>query len=123
MRRQKKWEDKHVPNGRIEQSSRKRTKQYEDNLPDAEFKTLIIRKLNKLKGRVKELSEDFNKEIENIKMKTQNIKRNQSEMKNTITEMNILGGINSRLDEAEDRISDLNDKIIAPIRTAVRERI
>ena len=40
-------------------------------LSDAEFKTLVIRMLS-------EVSENFNKEIENIK-------RNQSKMKNTIT--------------------------------------
>ena len=32
------------------------------NLSDVEFKTLVIRMLNKLKGRVDDLSEDFNKE-------------------------------------------------------------
>ena len=30
------------------------------NLPDAEFKTLVIRMLNELKGRVDELRENFN---------------------------------------------------------------
>ena len=35
------------------------------NLPDAEFKTLVIKMLNELRGRVDELSENFNKEIEN----------------------------------------------------------
>ena len=43
------------------------------NLPDAEFKTLVIRMLNELKGRLEELGENFNKEVENIK-------ENQSEM-------------------------------------------
>ena len=47
------------------------------NLPDAEFKTLFIRMLNELRGRVVELSENFNKGIENIKMEIENIK-NQS---------------------------------------------
>ena len=32
------------------------------NLVNVEFKTLVIRMLNKLKGRVDDLSEDFNKE-------------------------------------------------------------
>ena len=35
------------------------------NLSDAEFKTLVIRMLNEFKRRVDELSENFNKEIEN----------------------------------------------------------
>ena len=33
------------------------------NLTDAEFKTLVIKMLNKLRGSVDEFSENFNKEI------------------------------------------------------------
>ena len=59
-------------------------------LLDAEFKTLVIRMLN-------ELSETFN-----------SIKNDQSEMKGTLTEMkNNSQGINSRVDEAESQISNL----------------
>ena len=39
------------------------------NPPDAEVKTLFTRMLNELRSRVCELSENFNKEIGNIKMK------------------------------------------------------
>ena len=50
---------------------------------------------------LKELSEDIN-----------SIKKIKSEMKITITEKkNTLKEINSRLDEAEDPISDLKDKM------------
>ena len=35
------------------------------NLTDAEFKTLVIKMLHELQGRVDELSENFNKEIKN----------------------------------------------------------
>ena len=43
----------------------------------------------------------------NIKVEIETIKKNQSEIKNTITEMkDTLEGINSRSEEAEDRISD-----------------
>ena len=50
-------------------------------------------------------------EIGNIKMEIENIKKNQSGMKNTITEMEIkLEGINRRLHEEQDQISDLEDK-------------
>ena len=53
------------------------------NLSDAEFKTLVIRRL-------KELIEDFN-----------SIKKIQSEMKDTVIEIkNNLYGNNSRVDEA-----------------------
>ena len=44
-------------------------------------------------------------------MEIENIKKNQSEMKTTITEMkNILQGINSKVDEAEDQIREMGDK-------------
>ena len=54
------------------------------NLTDAEFKILVIRML-------KELSEDLS-----------SIKKTQSEMKDTLTEMNSLQGNNSRVDDAEN---------------------
>ena len=77
------------------------------NLPEAEveFKTLVMRILNELRERVHELSKTFNKEIENIK-------GNQSEMKNTIFNMKrILEEINT-VDEVEDRNSNLEDRIV-----------
>ena len=63
------------------------------NLSDAEFKTLVIRML-------KELSKDLN-----------SIKKIQSETKDTLTEIkNNLQGNNSRADEAENQIIDLEHK-------------
>ena len=63
------------------------------NLLDAEFKTLVIRML-------KELSENLS-----------SIKEIQSEMKDTLTEIkNNLWGNNSRMDEAENQINDLENK-------------
>ena len=63
------------------------------NLSDAEFKQLVIRML-------KELSEDLN-----------SIKEIQSEMKDTLVEIkNNLQGNNSRVDEAENQINDLEHK-------------
>ena len=62
------------------------------NLSDAEFKTLFIRMLM-------ELSED----LSSIKI--------QSEMKATLIEIkNNLQGNNSRVDEAENQINDLENK-------------
>ena len=60
------------------------------NLPDAEFKTLVIRML-------KEPSEDLS-----------SIKKILSEMKDTLIEIkNNLQGNNSRLDEATSQVNDL----------------
>ena len=63
------------------------------NLPDAEFRTLVIKML-------KELSETLN-----------NIKKIQSETKDVLIEIkNNLQGNNSREDEAKNLISDLEHK-------------
>ena len=62
------------------------------NLSDAEFKTLVTRMLKELSG--------FFNSIEMI----------QSEMKETLIDMNNLQGINSSVDEAENQINDLEHK-------------
>ena len=63
------------------------------NLSDAEFKAWVIRML-------KELSEDLN-----------SIKKIQAETKDTLIEAkNNLQGNNSRVDEAENQINDLEHK-------------
>ena len=63
------------------------------NISDAEFKRLVIRML-------KELSEDL-----------KSIKKIQTETKDRLIETkNNLQGNNSRMDEAEDQINDLEHK-------------
>ena len=63
------------------------------NLSDAEFNTLVIRKL-------KELSEDLS-----------SIQKIQSETKDTLIQIkNNLQGNNRRMDEAENKINDLEHK-------------
>ena len=63
------------------------------NLSDAEFKTLVLRMLKELIGYLN------------------SIKKIQSEMKNTLIEIkNNLQGNNSRVDEAENQIDDLEHK-------------
>ena len=56
------------------------------NLPDKEFKLMVLKMFTKFDKRVEELSKNFNKEIQNIKKKKLK-KTNQSELKNTIAEM------------------------------------
>lgn len=54
---------------------------------DKEFKEIVIRMLNKPESRIEDLRENINKGLENM--------MNQSELKNTITEMKkTLEGIN-----------------------------
>ena len=63
------------------------------NLSDAEFKTLVIRMLQKL-------SEDLS-----------SIKKTHSETKNTLIEIkNNLQGNNSRVDEVKNHMNDLEHK-------------
>ena len=75
-------------------------------LQDIEFKTMVIRKMNKLtenyqklKGNYKELTANYI----NMKNDTETINKSQEEMKNTFSELkNTVEGMKTRLDEAED---------------------
>lgn len=76
------------------------------NLPDKKLKVMIVMMLTGLEVRVEEFSETFNKEIEDIK-------KNQSMLKNTIMEIKcMLEGINSKLKDLEERINDLKDRVM-----------
>ena len=62
--------------------------------------------IQNLRKRMEKIQETFNKELEELKSK-------QTMMNNTINEIiNSLEGISSRITEAEERISDLEDKIV-----------
>lgn len=66
---------------------------------------MMVKILTGLEKRIEELIETFNKEIENSK-------KNQSEMKTIITKIkNTLEAIN-RLEDAEEHISDLDDRVM-----------
>ena len=69
----------------------------------------IIKLLTRLRKRIDEHSENFEK----IFTKEQeNIKRNWSELRKTITERKTLQEINSRLDNTEECICDVKDRIM-----------
>lgn len=74
------------------------------NLSDKEHKTMVIMMLTELGKRTDNLKEDFNKGTENIKM-------NQSELKNTTGNENTIEAI-SKLEDAEERISELEDRVV-----------
>ena len=70
------------------------------SLPEKEFRMMIVKMIQNLGNRIDKMQETFNKEIEELK-------RNQATMKSTVNEIkNTLDGINSRITEAEVRISD-----------------
>lgn len=50
-----------------------------NNLPDKSIEALVIKMITELGNRIDEYSENFNKELKNVK-------KNQSQLKNAITE-------------------------------------
>ena len=76
-----------------------------DNLPEKELKIMTVKMFKNLGNRMKKIQETFNKDPEELKSK--------ETVMNTITEINnTLEGINSKITEAEEWISDLEDKIV-----------
>ena len=87
------------------------------NLPDKEFRIMIVKmmqnlenklelQINSLETRIEKMQEMFNKDLEEIK-------KSQPIMNNAITEIKrILEGTNSRIMEAEDRVSDIEDRMV-----------
>ena len=61
---------------------------------------------NKLEAKIDDLQQTLSKEIQNLKL-------NQAEMQNTITEIkNSLEASNSRIQEAEEQISKMEDRLV-----------
>ena len=76
------------------------------SVPEKEFRVMIVKMIQNLRNRMEKIHETFNKDLEEIKSK-------QTMMNNTISEIkNILEGFNSRITEAEEWISELEDKIV-----------
>ena len=76
------------------------------NLPEKEFRVMIVKMIQTLGNRIEKINETFNKDLEELKSK-------ETMMNNTINEIkNYLEGINSRITEVEERISVLENKIV-----------
>ena len=77
------------------------------NLPEKEFRVRIVKMIEDLGEKtVARIKEMYNKDLEELESK-------QTEMNNTITEMkNTLEGINSKITEAEEWISDLEERMV-----------
>ena len=75
-------------------------------LPEKEFRIMTVKMIKNLENRMEIMQESINKDLEELRNK-------HTETKNTITEMkNTLEGINSRITEAEEWISVLEDKMV-----------
>ena len=67
---------------------------------------MVIKIIKNLENKMEKMQESFNKDLEELKNK-------HTETNKTITEIkNILEGINSRISEEEERISELEDKTV-----------
>ena len=76
------------------------------SLPEKQFRVMIVKMIQNLGNRMEKIQETFNKDLEELKSE-------QTMTNKTINEItNSLKGINRRITEAEERISDLEDKIV-----------
>ena len=87
------------------------------SLPEKEFRIMIVRmiqnlenkmelQINSLETKIKKMQERFNKNLGEIK-------KSQYIMNNAINEIkNTLEGTNSRIREAEDRISEVEERMV-----------
>ena len=88
------------------------------NLPEKEFKIMIVKMIQdlgkRMEAKIEKMQEMFNEDLEELKNKhLEELENKQTEMNNTITEMkNTLERINSRITEAEEQISDLEDRMV-----------
>ena len=86
------------------------------NHPEKEFRIMIVKMIQvlgkRMEAKIEKMQGMFNKDLEELKNKHLEELKNK-QMNNTITEMkNTLEGINSRKTEAEERISDLEDRMV-----------
>ena len=67
---------------------------------------MIVKMIQNLGNRMEKIQETFNRDLEELKSK-------QTMMNNTVNEIkNSLEGINTRITEAEERINDLEDRMV-----------
>ena len=75
-------------------------------LPEKEFRIMIVKMIKNLENKMEKRQESINKDIEELMNK-------HTETNSTIYEiLNTLEGINSRISEAEEQISKLEDKMV-----------
>ena len=80
------------------------------SLQEKDFRVLMLTMMqdigNKVEAKMDNLQETLSKEMQDIKLK-------QEEMQNTITEIkHSLEAVNSRIQEAEERISKVEDRLV-----------
>ena len=95
--------EKYVPNERTRQSHSRRSKQKRSDMPDTEFKVMIIKIPTRHQKRAEDISDILDIEIKN----------NIPERKNSINDItNKIEEVNSRLQELVEHINDLEDTVM-----------
>ena len=71
------------------------------NLPEKEFRVIIVKMIQNLGNRMEKIQKTFNKDLEELTSKQTMMNNTKDEIKNSLEK------INSRITEAEERINDL----------------
>ena len=74
-------------------------------LPEKEFRKMIVKMIKNLENKMKKVQESIIKDLVELKNK-------HTETTQLLKLKNTLEGINSRIAEAEERISELKDKMV-----------
>ena len=75
-------------------------------LPEKVFRRIIVKMIKNLESKMEKMQESINKDLEELK-------NNHMETNNTITEIkSTREGINTRISEAEEWMSELEDKMV-----------
>ena len=75
-------------------------------VPEKEFRIMIVKIIKNFENKIEKMQESINKDLEELKNK-------QAETNNTIAEIkNTLEGSNVKVSEAEELISELEDKMV-----------
>ena len=80
------------------------TEEETGSLLEKEFRIMIVKVIQNLGNRMEKIQETINKDLEELKSKQTLMNKNKIK--------NSLEGINSRITEAEEQTSDLEDKIV-----------
>ena len=86
------------------------------SLPEKEFRVMIVKIIQNLGNRMEKIQETFHKDLEELKSKETMINNTINEIKNS------LEGINSRITEAEEWISNLEYKILEIVTEQNKEK-
>ena len=73
-------------------------------LPEKQFRIMVVKMIKNLDNKMEKMQESINKDLEELKDKYRQTTQ--------LLKLKLLEGINSKLSEAEERISELEDKMV-----------